>query len=94
MRVLRIWVLLAIVMVGGALALNAASQPPPEPPKQQEEFVPIDKLPPEEQLPAAPMVVAAYGFIWVAFIAYVFTLVSRIKKVERDLKRLEQEGRP
>ena len=94
MRLLRIWVLLVVVMVGGALASNAASQPPPEPPKQQEEFVPIDELPPEEQLPAAPMVVAAYGFIWVAFIAYVFTLVSRIKKVERDLKRLEQERRP
>jgi CcmD family protein len=94
MRSFRIWVVLAIVMVGAALAPNAASQPQPEPPKQQEEFVPIDELPPEEQLPAAPMVVAAYGFIWVAFIAYVVTLVGRIKKVERDLKRLEQERRP
>jgi CcmD family protein len=94
MRSVRIWVVLAIMIVGGTLGSNAASQPQPEPPKQQEEFVPIDELPPEEQLPAAPMVVAAYGFIWVAFIAYVFTLVSRIKKVERDLKRLEQERRP
>ena len=94
MRALRTWVMLAVVMAGGTLAPFAASQPPPQPPKQQEEFVPVDQLPPEEQLPAAPMVVAAYGFIWVAFIAYVFTLVSRLKRIERDLRRLEQERRP
>ena len=94
MRALRTWVMLAVVTAGGILAPLAASQSPPQPPKQQEEFVPVDQLPPEEQLPAAPMVVAAYGFIWVAFIAYVFTLVSRLKRVERDLRRLEQERRP
>ncbi|MGH9176728.1 MAG: hypothetical protein ACRD1H_20335, partial [Vicinamibacterales bacterium] len=66
------------------------AQTPQQPPQQQDEFVPIDQLPPEEQVPAAPMVVAAYGFIWVAFIAYVFTLVKRVRKVEDDVRRLEQ----
>lgn len=80
-----------IVLAGGWGAGRA--QGPPQPPQQQDEFVPIDQLPPEEQLPAAPMVVAAYGFIWVAFLAYVFTLVRRVRRVEDDLRRLEQDRR-
>ena len=89
-RLLRIAVIL-LVLFGGTSPLTA--QPQPQTPRQQEEFVPIDQLPPEEQLPAAPMVVAAYAFIWIAFLGYVFTLISRMKKLERDLRRLEQERR-
>ena len=44
-------------------------------------------------MPAMPMVAAAYGFIWLAFIAYVFTLVRRVRRVEDDLRRLEQGRR-
>lgn len=90
-RFLRIWAIVALVVVAAPLA--ASAQTPRQPPMQQDEFVPIDQLPPEEQMPAAPMVVAAYVFIWVAFLAYVFTLVSRMKKLERDLHRLERERR-
>ena len=32
-------------------------------PRQQEEFTPIDQLPPQEQLPAAPLLVGAYAFV-------------------------------
>lgn len=91
MRWLRIGVIAGVMVVGAAPSVGAVLQS--QPPKQQEEFVPIDELPPEEQMPAAPMVVAAYAFIWVAFLAYVFTLVGRTKKLERDLRRLEQERR-
>ncbi len=70
--------------------LVAQGQPKPVP---QDEFVPIDELPPQEQMPAAPMVVAAYSFVWVAFVAYVFTLVTRVRKVEADLAALERERR-
>ena len=54
---------------------------------------PDDQLPPEAELPAAPMVVAAYAFIWVAFLVYVISLVKRIRRVETDLQRLEREPR-
>jgi len=88
MRLMRLSALVLLLCSGAvSLAATAAQQPPPQ---QQEEFVPLDQLPPEEQLPAAPMVVAAYGFIWVAFIAYVFTLVKRVRKVEDDVRRLER----
>ena len=80
---------LVVLSTWGGAAFVVAQAPQPSP-KQQEEFVPIDQLPPEEQMPAAPMVVAAYAFIWVAFIAYVFTLVKRVRKVEEDVRRLER----
>ena len=74
------------------LASLAAEQPPPKP-APQDEYVPIDQLPPEEELPAAPMVVAAYTFIWIAFLVYMFSLVRRVRAVEADLKTLERERR-
>jgi CcmD family protein len=67
----------------------AQNQTPPA----QDVFVPIDELPPQEQVPAAPMVVAAYSFVWAAFVVYVFSLIKRVKKVEADLRKLEQGPR-
>src|SRR5262245_49996363 len=68
--------------------LAAQNQPPPKP--AADAFVPIDQLPPQEQVPAAPMVVAAYSFVWIAFLAYVLSLVKRIRKVESDIVALEK----
>jgi CcmD family protein len=90
MRLFAVCVVVAALWGGGSG--NLLAQAPQQPPQQQDEFVPIDQLPPEEQMPAAPMVVAAYAFIWVAFIAYVFTLVKRVRKVEDDVRRLERGG--
>jgi CcmD family protein len=93
MRFLRVCLvtLLLTTSIGGSIA--AQSQPAQPEPQRQDEFVPIDELPPEEQMPAAPMVVAAYAFVWVAFLAYVFTIVKRMRKVEGDLRALEQSRR-
>ena len=82
----RISAPLMVVLVAAGPA-QVVAQPPQQPPPQQDEFVPLDQLPPEEQMPAAPMVVAAYAFIWIAFIVYVFTLVKRLRKVEEDVQR-------
>lgn len=38
-----------------------------------------------EQLPAAPLVFAAYAFVWLALIVYIFSLWRRMSRVERDL---------
>ena len=35
-------------------------------PSGQTTFVPVDQLPPGDQLPSAPLLVAAYAFVWVA----------------------------
>ena len=90
-RVLPILAILAAGPVPGAVV--SAEQPPPQPKAAQDEFVPIDQLPPQEQVPAAPMVVAAYSFVWAAFLFYVITLVRRMRKVEADLADLERTRR-
>ena len=58
----------------------------PQPPK---EFVPVDEVPPGEQIPAINMVAAAYGFVWVAVLGYVWSIAKRLKQVETELADLE-----
>ena len=50
----------------------------------QSQFVPADSLP-QEVLPATPFVFAAYAFVWLALLAYVYALWRRLAKVEREL---------
>jgi CcmD family protein len=65
-----------------------AQQPPPQ---QQDEFIPIEKLPPQDQLPAAPLLVAAYSFVALALFAYVVSVARRLGTVQQELSRLESE---
>jgi CcmD family protein len=41
-----------------------------------------------EELPATPFVAAAYGFIWIALLAYVVLLARGLGRVRRDLAEL------
>jgi CcmD family protein len=62
-------------------------------------FEPVSSLPAprREELPAAPMVMAAYAFVWVMVLGYVWSLWRRLGAVERELKavarRVEEAGR-
>ena len=60
----------------------AAAQAP-----AQDEFVPIDELPPQEQLPAAPLLIAAYSVAWLAVAGYLFSIWRRLGRVEHELAR-------
>ena len=57
---------------------------------QQSEFVPVTELPASDQLPAAPYLIAAYVFVWLAGMLYVWTVWRRLNKVEADMRVLEQ----
>jgi len=57
-----------------------------QPPAGQEEFVPIDQLPPAEQLPGGAFVVVAYAFIWIAAMIYLWSLWRRLAKVEGEIR--------
>jgi CcmD family protein len=59
-------------------------------PSGQTTFVPVDQLPPGEQLPSAPLLVAAYAFVWVAVLFYVWLLWRRLNKVEGEMHTLQQ----
>ncbi len=59
-------------------------------PPGQSEFVPLNELPPTEQMPAAPLLIAAYAVFLVLMIFYVWTVWRRLNKVEADMRALEQ----
>jgi type VI protein secretion system component VasF len=84
-----------IAMVLCSLALTVlpamALQPPTEP---QEGFVSIDQLPPGEQLPAAPFLIAAYAFALLTFSFYLWTLWRRLRAVEHDMQALARRRAP
>ena len=57
----------------------------------QSEFRPVAEIPASEQLPSAPLVIAAYAFVWLAFLAYVFVMWRKLGKVEQDLSALSAQ---
>ena len=87
---MRVAVLLALLFVSTP-ALAQQPQPQAEPPKQTDEFVPVSQLPPQDQLPAAPLLVTAYAFVWVAVFGYLVSVGKRLTKVQREVKRLESD---
>ena len=71
--------------------VGAAQQPQPAPPAATDEFVPISQLPPQDQLPAAPLLISAYAFVWVALFGYLLSVGRRLTKVQSEVERLESE---
>ena len=65
-----------------------------QPPPAQGEFVPINQLPPGDQLPAAPLLIAAYAFVWIALVAYLWSIWRRLGRVEHDMHALERRAAP
>lgn len=86
MRLFRVF--FVITLLAGA-PLVATAQPQPS----ADEFVPMDEAPPEEQIPAINLVAAAYGFVWVAVVAYVWSLGRRLQHAEQEIAALERRGR-
>jgi CcmD family protein len=80
----RIW------LVCGAMILTVASVTALQPAGGQSEFVPASTLPPGDQLPAAPLLVAAYAFVWLAAMFYVWTVWRRLNKVEAEMRALDE----
>ena len=54
----------------------------------QSEFQPVTEIPASEQMPSAPLVIAAYAFVWLAFVVYVWTMWRKLAKVEQELHTL------
>jgi CcmD family protein len=81
---------IAGVLLALTTALPALAQPPAQP-QQQNEYVPIDELPPQDQLPAAPLLVVAYAVVMLGLFAYVMSVARRMATVQRELERLESD---
>ena len=57
----------------------------------QSEFKPVTEIPASEQMPSAPLVIAAYAFVWLAFVVYVWTMWRKLGKVEKELHALSTQ---
>jgi CcmD family protein len=75
-------VIVALAVIGIATAGSALAQP------VEGQFEPMRSLPQQEQLPAAPLLVAAYAFVWAVLLVYVWTIWRRLVKVEREIQQL------
>lgn len=87
MRIIRC---LVCVMLLAPVSVPMAAAQPPQPP-QQEEFVPLSEIPPEEQIPAFTLVGAAYAFVWIVLIGYVWSVSTRLQAVEKELGSLSRK---
>jgi CcmD family protein len=97
-RLVAVWILAgALASLTGESAVLASGQPPPQAPRQQDEFVPVDQLPSQEQLPATPLVTIAYAAAWLVIFGYLWSIWRRLGRVERDLaevgRRVQDSGR-
>jgi CcmD family protein len=79
----RMVLVLILLSAGPASLASLEAQPPRRP--ADEGFVPIDQLPPEEKLPAAPLLIAAYSVAWLAVAGYLFSIWRRLARVEREI---------
>ena len=91
---------LVVALLMGCLAVQGATTALAGQPQQsaQDGFLPMDDVPAEDQLPAAPLLAAAYAVVWAIAIGYLWTIWRRIGSVERELadvsRRItEREGR-
>jgi CcmD family protein len=91
MKMLKLWSVLLLLGLASGVSCGAAQQPttPPAQPSQQTEFIPIDQLPPTEQLAAAPLLIGAYAFVMVVLFLYVYSVARRLTNVQRELDRLD-----
>ena len=62
-----------------------------QPPAGQGGFVPADSVPAADQLPAAPLLITAYAFVWIAAMVYVWSIWRRMNKVEDEMRALAQK---
>ena len=85
-RRLRLGLIAVLLVFSTALAPAVTAQT--KPPAAQDEFVPLDQLPREEELPAAPLVIGAYAAAWVCIFLYLWSIWRRTGRVERELAEL------
>jgi CcmD family protein len=85
-----VWLLLVAMLVVGSSGWQAVVAQPARQPSL-EGFVPAEELGNAEQIPAVPLVLTAYGLVWVGVLVYVWLTWRRIGKVETELQQLARK---
>jgi CcmD family protein len=87
-----VWLLTAACLT--TIATRPAYAQQPKPPAAQDEFVPVDKLPNEESLPATPLVLIAYAVAWLAVLVYLVSIWKRMGRVDREIAEVSRRVHP
>jgi CcmD family protein len=86
-RIARVVVLCVLGFL--ATPLHAQQGPPPKPAAAQDGFVPVDApANAQDTMPAPGLVAIAYGFIWVMLFGYLWSVRTRLARVEREMEIL------
>jgi CcmD family protein len=89
-KVMRLFGTLATMAWLAWLTMPLAAQPATG--AAQDGFVPLDSLPPQEQLPAAPLLITAYAFVWVLLMVYLWSIAKRMRRVESEMEALQRRS--
>lgn len=83
--------IIALLLVAApALAMQDAPKRP-----AQDEFVPVTgPTNAQETIPAQTLVGIAYGFIWVLLFGYVWSVRTRLARVEREMESVSRRVAP
>jgi CcmD family protein len=82
---------LIVITLLAAAPLQAQQTPPPKAPTAaaQDGFVPVDApVNAQDVMPAPRLVAIAYGFIWIMLFGYLWSVRSRLARVEREMESL------
>jgi hypothetical protein len=86
MRILIRAIAVVFVLTMQVSPLAAQTQP-----RQQEDFTPIDQLPPQDQLPAAPLLIGAYAFVLLMLFGYLVMVSRRLSAIQTEVNRLDAD---
>ena len=87
--------LLLLVVLCAAPAAELRAQNPQKPAAAQDGFVPVDApINPNDTIPAPGLVATAYGFIWVVLFGYLWSVRSRLGRVEREMESVSRRISP
>ena len=89
MKTLKRWCAVVWLSVMWGVVAAAQQPPPPQPPPQQDEFLTLDQLPPQDQMPAAPLLIGAYAFVMAVLFFYVWSVARRLTTVQQEITRLD-----
>ena len=83
---------LIVLVLTLAVPAAAAAQAQPAKPAATDEFVPVTGTPQgaQETIPAQRLVGIAYGFIWVVLFGYVWSVRSRLSRVEHEIEAVSR----
>jgi CcmD family protein len=99
MKRYAITLVLFVLMLAAPAFLRAQAQPQSAPSAPagktaaaQDGFVPVTGTPTgaQETIPAPRLVAIAYGFIWVVLFGYVWSVRSRLTRVEREMESVSR----